>query len=49
MMRKLNELLELDKLKSTIKLLAKLEEGEKTSKEEGWLSEKEIEDILFNN
>ena len=40
---------ELDKLRSTIKLLAKLEEGEKTSREEGWLSEKEIEDILFNN
>ena len=37
---------ELDKLRSTIKLLAKLEEGEKTSREEGWLSESDIEKRL---
>ncbi len=34
---------ELDKLKATIRLLAKLEEGEKSSREKGWLSADEIE------
>ena len=37
---------ELDKLRATIKLLAKLEEGEKSSREEGWLSENDIENRL---
>lgn len=33
---------ELDKLKSTIRLLAKLEEGEKSVREKGWLSADEV-------
>jgi prevent-host-death family protein len=37
---------ELDKLKSTIRLLAKLEEGEKSAREKGWLSADEVEATL---
>lgn len=37
---------ELDKLKSTIRLLAKLEEGEKSAGEKGWLSADEVEATL---
>lgn len=37
---------DLDKLKSTIKLLSKLEEGEKSAREEGWLSTKDVETAL---
>lgn len=37
---------QLDKLKATIKLLAKLEEGEKSAREKGWLSAEDIETIL---
>lgn len=37
---------ELDRLKSTIKLLAKLEEGEKSAREKGWLSAKDVEATL---
>lgn len=37
---------ELDKLKSTIRLLAKLEEGEKSAWEKGWLSADEVEATL---
>lgn len=33
---------QLDKLKATIKLLAKLEEGEKSAGEKGWLSADDI-------
>ena len=37
---------ELDKLKSTIRLLAKLEEGEKSAREKGWLSADDVEATL---
>lgn len=37
---------ELDRLKSTIKLLAKLEEGEKSAREKGWLFAKDVEATL---
>lgn len=37
---------DLDKLKSTIKLLSKLEESEKSAREEGWLSAEDIEATL---
>lgn len=37
---------ELDKLKSTIRLLAKLENGEKSAREKGWLSANEVEATL---
>jgi prevent-host-death family protein len=37
---------ELDKLKTTIRLLAKLEEGEKSAREKGWLSADEVEATL---
>lgn len=37
---------DLDKLKSTIKLLSKLEEGEMSAREEGWLSAKDVETAL---
>ena len=37
---------ELDKLKATIRLLTKLEEGEKSAGEEGWLSADDVEAIL---
>lgn len=37
---------ELDRLKATIKLLAKLEEGEQSAKEKGWLEAAEVETAL---
>ncbi len=37
---------ELDKLKSIIRLLAKLEEGEKSAREKGWLSADDVEATL---
>lgn len=37
------KLAELDKLKSKVKLLAKLEEGEKSARERGWLSAEDVE------
>ncbi|HHX12310.1 MAG TPA: type II toxin-antitoxin system prevent-host-death family antitoxin [Clostridiales bacterium] len=37
---------ELDKLKSTIRLLAKLEEGEKSAREKGWISADDVESTL---
>ena len=40
------KLKELDKLKSTIRLLAKLEEGEKSAREKGWLSAEDVEATL---
>ena len=40
------KLKELDKLKSTIRLLATLEEGEKSAREKGWLSADDIETTL---
>lgn len=35
-----------DKLKATIKLMANLEEGEKSAREEGWLSADDVEAFL---
>lgn len=40
------KLKELDKLKSTIRMLAKLEEGEKSAREKGWLSADDVEAAL---
>lgn len=40
------KLKELDKLKATIRLLANLEEGEKSAREKGWLSANDVEAIL---
>lgn len=40
------KLKELDKLKATIRLLAKLEEGEKSAREKGWLSADDVEAAL---
>lgn len=40
------KLKELDRLKSTIRLLAKLEEGEKSAREKGWLSAEDVEATL---
>lgn len=40
---KLNEL---DKLKATIRLLTKLEEGEKSAGEKGWLSADDVDAML---
>lgn len=40
---KLNEL---DKLKATIRLLTKLEEGEKSARDKGWLSVDDVEAML---
>lgn len=40
------KLAELDKLKSTIRLLTKLEEGEKSAREKGWLSADDVEATL---
>lgn len=40
---KLNEL---DKLKATIRLLATLEEGQKSARDKGWLSADEVEASL---
>jgi prevent-host-death family protein len=37
---------ELDRLKATIKLLAKLEEGEKSAREKGWHSADDVEATL---
>jgi prevent-host-death family protein len=37
---------ELEKLKSAIKLLANIEEGEKAAREKGWLSADDVEAIL---
>lgn len=37
---------ELDKLKATVRLMAKLEEGEKSAREKGWLSTDEVEVAL---
>lgn len=37
---------ELDKLKSTIRLLTKLEQGEKSAREEGWVSADDVEAML---
>lgn len=34
---------DIDKLKATIRLLAKLEEDEKSAREEGWLSADDVE------
>lgn len=35
-----------EKLKATLKLMAKIEEGEKSSREEGWISMDDIESAL---
>jgi len=40
------KLKELDKLKAIIRLLAKLEEGEKSAREKGWLSADDVEAAL---
>jgi len=37
---------DLDRLQATIRLLAKLEEGEKSAREKGWLSADDVEAIL---
>jgi len=37
---------EYEKIQATIKLLGELEKGEKSGREKGWLSEKEIEKRL---
>lgn len=37
---------ELDRLKATIRVLAKLEEGEKSAREKGWLSADDVEATL---
>lgn len=37
---------ELDRLKATIKLLTKLEEGEQSAREKGWLTAEEVEAAL---
>lgn len=37
---------ELEKLKATIRLLADIEEGEKSAREKGWLSADDVEAIL---
>ena len=37
---------ELDKLKATIRLLAKLEEGEKSARENGWRSADDVDATL---
>lgn len=37
---------ELDKLRATIRLMAKLEEGEKSAREKGWLSADDVEVAL---
>jgi prevent-host-death family protein len=37
---------ELEKLKATIRLLANIEEGEKSAREKGWLSAEDVEAIL---
>lgn len=40
------KLSELDKLKNTIKLLANIEEGEKSAREKGWLTADDAEATL---
>jgi len=40
------KLSEFDKLKTTIKLLANIEEGEKSAREKGWLTADDVEAIL---
>ena len=40
------KLKELDRLKSTIRLLANLEEGEKSARAKGWLSANDVEAAL---
>lgn len=37
---------ELDKLKATIKLLANIDEGERSAREKGWLSADDVEALL---
>lgn len=37
---------EYEKMKASLKLLANLEEGEKSAREEGWLSSDEVEKAL---
>lgn len=37
---------DLDKLKATVRLLAKIEEGEKSAREKGWLSLDDVEAAL---
>ena len=37
---------ELDRLKASIKLLAKLEEGERSAREKGWITADEVEAAL---
>ena len=37
---------ELDRLKATVRLLSKIEEGEKSAREKGWLSTDEVEAAL---
>lgn len=37
------KLKDLDKLKATVQLLAKLEEGENSAREKGWLSSDDVE------
>ena len=37
---------ELDRLKATLQLLTKLEEGEQSVREKGWLTEEEVEASL---
>ena len=37
---------ELDRLKSTVQLLTKLEEGEQSARENGWLTADEVETAL---
>lgn len=37
---------ELDRMKATIRLLTKLEEGEQSAREQGWLSADEVEAVL---
>ncbi|MBW8383211.1 MAG: type II toxin-antitoxin system prevent-host-death family antitoxin [Youngiibacter sp.] len=37
---------DLDRLKSTIRLLSKIEEGEKSAREKGWISADDVEAML---
>ena len=37
---------ELDKLRATVRLISKLEEGEKSAREKGWLSAEDVEEAL---
>ena len=40
------KLKDLDKLKATVRLLAKFEEGERSAREKGWLSSEDVEAAL---